>query len=153
MSDQKKYKLICKLSLQQQLKNFLDNTHNDWNYITPMDFYNNYWSKNRTDYILVDLRKKEEYDIVHIPNSINIYWLDILNDENLKLLPQNKKIFLICYVGHTSSQAMVLLKLLGYNVTSIKFGMGISPTVGVPVAGWTNYNLPVVRCDDDKVKR
>ena len=146
MSEQKKYKLICQLSLQQQLKNFLNNTQNDWNYITPIDFYNDYWNKSRTDYVLIDLRKKEEYDIVHIPNSINIYWLDILNEENLELLPKNKKIFLICYVGHTSSQAIVLLKLLGYDVTSIKFGMGISPKMGTPVAGWTNYNLPVIRC-------
>jgi len=56
---------------------------------------------------------------------------------------KNKKIFLICYVGHTSSQAMVLLKILGYDVTSIKYGYGVSPIVGVPISGWINYNYPV----------
>ena len=71
---------------------------------------------------LIDLRKNEEYKKFHIRGAKNIFWLDLLKDENLKKLPKNKRIFLICYVGHTSSQAMVLLKLLGYKVTSIKFG-------------------------------
>ena len=39
----------------------------------------------------------------------------------------------------------MLLKLLGYDVTSIKFGYGKSPAFGVPVAGWLNYNFPVVK--------
>jgi rhodanese-related sulfurtransferase len=93
---------------------------------------------------LLDLRSKEEYDKMHIKGSHNIFWLDLLQDENIVKLPKNKTIFLICYVGHTSSQAMVLLKLLGYKVVSIKFGYGISPVFEVPVAGWTNYKYPTV---------
>ena len=38
---------------------------------------------------------------------------------------------------------MVLLKLLGYDVVSIKFGYGISPSFGIPVAGWLSYGFPV----------
>ena len=59
------------------------------------------------------------------------------------LSQQNKKILVICYVGHTASQVLVILKLLGYNAKVLKFGMGLSPAVGVPVAGWTDYGLPV----------
>lgn len=121
-----------------KLREYLGNTKKDWNYITPTEFYNNYYGKNK-NYVLIDLRDEKEYNKYHIKGSKNIFWLDLLNDENLKKLPKNKKIFLICYVGHTSSQAMVLLKLLGYDVTSIKFGYGISPVKGVPVAGWVNY--------------
>jgi hypothetical protein len=40
---------------------------------------------------------------------------------------------------------MTLLKLLGYNVVSIKFGYGLSPVMGVPIAGWLDYRFPVVR--------
>jgi len=50
----------------------------------------------------------------------------------LKKLPKDKTIFLICYVGHTSSQILTLLKLLGYNVVSIKYGYGLSLIKGVP---------------------
>jgi hypothetical protein len=39
---------------------------------------------------------------------------------------------------------MTLLKLLGYQVVSIKYGYGISPVKGVPVAGWLDYGFPTV---------
>ena len=32
----------------------------DWNYITPMEFYNDYYLTNK-DYLLIDLRKEKEY--------------------------------------------------------------------------------------------
>jgi rhodanese-related sulfurtransferase len=94
---------------------------------------------------LIDLRKREEYEKFHIRGSKNIFWLEILKYENLRKLSKEKRIFLICYVGHTSSQTMTLLKLLGYKVTSIKFGYGISPVVGVPVAGWLDYGYPIIQ--------
>jgi rhodanese-related sulfurtransferase len=124
------------------LRNYLTETKNDWNYITPLEFYEEFYKKNK-NFLLIDLRKKEDYDKFHIKKSINIFWLDILKTENIEILPYDKTIFLICYVGHTSSQVMVLLKLLGYNVVSIKFGYGISPSFGVPVAGWLSYGFPV----------
>ena len=124
------------------LRNFLVETKDTWNYITPLDFYENCYMKKK-DYVLIDLRDEESYKKMHIKGSKNIYWLSILDNKNLKRLPKNKHIFLICYVGHTSSQILVLLKLLGYNVTAIKYGYGISPVKGVPVAGWLDYGFPV----------
>jgi len=131
-----------------QLKNYIDKTKNDWNYITPNDFYNNYYMNRLKDgtYLLLDIRKKEIFDQYHMKGAKNIFWLDLLKTKNLIKLEsyRDKIIFLICYVGHTSSQALVLLKLLGFKVISIKFGYGISPVFGVPVAGWLQYNYPVV---------
>lgn len=128
------------------LQNYIKNTSQDWNYITPNDFYHKYFLTNKinNDIFLLDLRKKEEYDKFHIKGSHNIFWLDLLKKDNLKKIPKDKQIFLICYVGHTSSQAMTLLKLLGYNVISIKFGYGISPVFEVPIAGWLSYNYPTI---------
>jgi len=93
---------------------------------------------------LIDLRDEKEYKKMHIKGSKNIYWLDILDEKNLKRLPKDRLIVLICYVGHTSSQILTLLKMLGYNVISIKYGYGLSPVKGVPVAGWTDYGFPTV---------
>ena len=124
------------------LRNYLKSTKNDWNYINPLDFYNDYLLKNK-DYFLIDLREEKEYKKGHIKGAKNIFWLNILDEKNVKKLPKDKQIFLICYVGHTSSQVMTLLKLLGYNVVSIKYGYGLSPVKGVPVAGWLDYGLPV----------
>ncbi len=133
--------------LLEILQNYIKKTKDDWNYITPYDFYHKYYTKpdKMKDIYLIDLRKKEEYKKLHIKGSKNIFWLDLLNEKNLKKIPKNKKIFLVCYVGHASSQAMVLLKLLGYKVVSIKFGYGISPSFEVPVAGWTNFNYPTIK--------
>jgi len=126
----------------ETLRQYIKSTKDDWNYITPIDFYNNYYLKKK-DYYLIDLRDETEYKKNHIKGSKNIYWMNILDEKNLKKLPKDKPIFLICYVGHTSSQVLTLLKLLGYNVVSIKYGYGISPAKGVPVAGWVDYGLPV----------
>ena len=125
------------------LRDYLHSTKDDWNYITPIDFYNKYYLKKK-DYFLIDLRSEKEYKKMHIKGSKNIFWLNILDEKNLKKLPKDKPIFLICYVGHTSSQVLTLLKILGYNVISIKYGYGLSPVQGVPVAGWLDYGLPTI---------
>lgn len=137
-----------KNNILPHLCNYVQTTKNDWNYITPYDFYHKYYLKpdKMKSIFLIDLRKKEEYKKFHVKGAKNIFWLDLLKDKNIKKLPKDKTIFLICYVGHTSSQAMVLLKLLGYKVVSIKFGYGISPAFEVPVAGWLDYNYPVTSC-------
>lgn len=127
----------------EMLRHYLKNVKNDWNYITPIDFYDEYYLKKKK-YYLIDLREEKEYKKMHIKGAKNIFWLNILDEKNLKKLPKDKPIFLICYVGHTSSQVLTLLKLLGYNVVSIKYGYGLSPVKEVPVAGWLDYGLPTV---------
>jgi len=140
MKSRSKKKNDC--NIIKKLRKYIDNTENDWNYITATEFYKEYYL-GKKKYFLLDLRRPEDYKKFHIKNSINIFWLELLDEENIKKLPKNKKIFLICYVGHTSTQAMVLLKLLGYDVTSIKYGYGISPSSKVPISGWLDFNYPV----------
>jgi rhodanese-related sulfurtransferase len=124
-----------------RLQKFVDGTEDDWNYVLPTELHDSGLDK----YFIVDVRKSEDFKEGHIKGSVNIFWLDMLKEENLKKLPKNKKILLVCYVGHTSSQMMVVLKLLGYDVGSLKFGMGKSPVEGVPVAGWFDYGYGVER--------
>lgn len=127
------------------LRDFLKKTHDDWNYITPEE-YKKIRDRGKTDdFYLLDLRRPEDYKKGHIPGAKNIFWMNILNPENIKKLPKDKKIVLYCYVGHTSSQVLVLLKLLGYDVVGLKFGMGTSPVEGVPVAGWKNFGYKTTK--------
>jgi len=65
--------------------------------------------------------------------------------ERLDELPKDQRIVLICYVGHTSSQALVMLRMLEYDVMALKFGMGKSPVEGVPVAGWEDFGFKTVK--------
>lgn len=126
--------------LLEKLRTYLADTGDDWNYITPEELEEDL---DNPDWFLLDVRKPEAYAEGHIPGSVNIFWLDLLDEENLERLPKDKTIIVICYVGHTASQALTLLKLLGYKAVGLKFGMGVSPVEGVPVAGWTDFNFEV----------
>jgi len=128
----------CKDCVYDALVQFVKGTKDDWNYVTPPEL-----EKNIKKYFMVDIRKPEDFKEGHIKGAINIFWMDILKEENLKKLPEDKKILLICYVGHTASQMITALKLLGYDAGALKFGMGKSPVEGVPVAGWLDYGFDV----------
>jgi len=129
--------------LLKLLQGYLEDIKDDWNYVTPKQL-NEMMERGQTkDMFILDIRCPEDYAKGHINGAVNIFWLDVLKPENLKKLPTDRKILIYCYVGHTSSQIMVLLKLLGYDVVSLKFGLGISPVKSVPVAGWVDYNFPL----------
>lgn len=116
---------------------YLQESKDGWNYVLPKEFN----EMDKSDIFILDVRRPEDYRKGHIKGSINIFWLDLMKPENLKRIPMDKKIVIVCYVGHTASQVLVLLKLLGYNAKVLKFGMGQSPGTGVPVAGWVNYGF------------
>lgn len=151
----KKLQPICckspylQVNLLERIQNFIKNIDQSWNYITPPELYQLLSSHQRSDLFLVDIRKKEDYlKTGHVPGSINIFWQDIFSPNNLRKLPcplhnPNYTIVLICYVGHTASQTLVLLRLLGFTVIALKFGMGISPVKEVPIQGWLDYKYPI----------
>jgi len=120
------------------LKNYMFTIDKDWNYVLPDELV-----KALDKYFIVDLRDEESYEKGHIPGAINIYWKDIL--DNLDKLPTDRKILLSCYVGHTASQVMVILKLLGYDVSVLKFGMGVSPKADVKIEGWLQKGHPITK--------
>lgn len=68
------------------------------------------------NYIIVDVRTKEEYDSSHIKDAINIPYDEI--DENIEL-DKNKKILVYCQSGNRSKKAFISLVNLGYNVYNL----------------------------------
>ena len=119
-----------------ELKNFVKSTEKDWNYILPEDLHN-----GTKKFFILDVRKPEDFKEGHIKGAVNVFWLDLL--DNLGKLPKDRKIVVVCYVGHAATQAMMMLRLLGYDAAGLKFGMGVSPAKGVPVAGWMDYGFEV----------
>ena len=81
------------------------------------------------DPFVLTVRSATQYAIGHIPGAINIGLSGMFTDENLTKLPENKtrQIVVVCYTGHTASQATALLNINGYNATALKWGM----------TGWT----------------
>jgi hypothetical protein len=65
--------------LIEKFKDFLEDTKDDWNYITPIDFYKNYYNKKP---FILDLREKNDFNKFHIRGSTNIFWLDLMKKEN-----------------------------------------------------------------------
>ncbi len=78
----------------------------------------------KTDFVIVDVRPDISlYKAGHIPGAIFIPTQDVLKPENLKKLPKDKKIILVCVSGQTQNLPVVTLRTLGYNAMTMKFGM------------------------------
>ncbi len=91
--------------------------------ISAADVYNNVVVAKDPDYFVLSIRSPDHYAKGHVEGSINIPWREIAKEENLKKLPKDKKIVVVCYTGHTASQTTMFLNLLGYEAYAMKFGM------------------------------
>ena len=74
-------------------------------------------------YILVDIRNDEHYAKHHIPGSIHISYADAWRSSKTDYLPKDKKIIVIDYSGHSSSQLAAYWSLLGLDSIPMKHGM------------------------------
>lgn len=89
------------------------------------------------DFLLVDVREPNEYEIVNIPGAILIPKGDILSGEALSRLPQDKPVVLHCKSGARSAEALAVLH---------KAGFGDAVHVGGGVLAWIKQvdpSLPV----------
>ena len=73
------------------------------------------------DYIILDVRRPDEFAEKHIPGAINIP-NEIIGTEDIKELPNKKQlIFVYCRSGNRSKQASEKLVKLGYT-NIVEFG-------------------------------
>lgn len=85
------------------------------------------------DYIILDVRKPDEFAEKHIPGAINIP-NEIIGTEEIKELPNKKQLILVyCRSGNRSKQASEKLVKLGYT-NIVEFG-GIIDWPGETVSG------------------
>ncbi len=109
--------------------------------------------EKKTDFVIVDVRPAPAlYQGGHIPGAIYIPTQDVLKPENLKKLPKNKKVILVCVTGQTQNLPVVALRALGYNAMTMKFGMAAwdKNSLGVKLMkealeGAETKNYPVVK--------
>jgi len=91
------------------------------------------------DPYVLSIRNAEDYALGHIPGAVNIGLTSLFTEENLAMLPFDKQIVVVCYTGHSASQATALLNAIGYNATALKWGM----------CSWTtNSTVTVNKCFD-----
>lgn len=120
----------------------INNIPQNLNYISPAELYESL-SKNPETYFILDNRDKASFDAGHIQGSTNIFFRDLFKDDNLKQLPLDKTIVIVCWVGHTASQLLPMLTMLGFTVIGLKYGMGKSKIKDEVQKGWGELGLPV----------
>ncbi len=81
------------------------------------------------DPYVLSIRSATDFANGHIPGAHNIPWRQVAKSENLKKLPKDKQIVVVCYTGHTASQTTMFLNEMGYDAVALKFGMTSWDTV------------------------
>ena len=76
------------------------------------------------DFLLVDVREQNEYEIVSIPGSVLIPKGDIISGEALAALPQDRPLVLHCKSGARSAEALAVLHKAGF-ADAVHVGGGV----------------------------
>ncbi len=83
------------------------------------------------DMLIIDIRQPDAYAEGHLKGAVNIPYGPAIA-ENLEKIPDDVMLYINCYSGQTSSQAVALLAIAGKYTTNIQSGYnnGISKTEG-----------------------
>jgi rhodanese-related sulfurtransferase len=102
----------------------------DWAPVTTAEtlFDNMADGDDSNDFYVVSVRAADVYALGHVEGAINIGWKAVAMPDNMAMLPTDQPIMVYCYTGHTGQVAATALKMLGYDVINMKFGM----------MGWTD---------------
>ncbi len=96
-----------------------------------------HWLKERDnaerDFMLVDVREPNEFEINSIPGAVLIPKAEFVNGHALEQLPQDKPVVLYCKTGVRSAESLAVLKGAGF-ADSVHVGGG--------VAAWVNQIDP-----------
>ena len=90
-------------------------------------------SEGSRDFVLIDVREPNEYEINKIPGSVLIPKGDFLNGSALEKLPSDKQIVMHCKSGVRSAETLAIVKGAGY-ADAVHVGGG--------VAAWVNQIDP-----------
>jgi len=96
-----------------------------------------HWLKERDngerDFLLVDVREPNEYEINQVPGSVLIPKGDFLTGAALEKLPSDKQVVMYCKTGVRSAETLAIVKGAGY---------GDAVHVGGGVVAWVNQIDP-----------
>lgn len=83
--------------------------------------------KKKEDFVILDIRTPQEMAVVGITlkNTLQIPMHVLFQEENLKKLPQDKKIVVVCHTGTRAAAAVIALRAIGFkNAWMFKNGIG-----------------------------
>lgn len=110
-------------ALAKKLNDVLIKGLSEGNWQVNADVVNSWIKEKKNDFLVVDVRPAMKmYKAGHVPGAIFIPYNQILQPENLKKLPKDKKIVLYCVTGQTQNLPVVALRALGYDARVMSFG-------------------------------
>ncbi|UFS71903.1 rhodanese-like domain-containing protein [Geomonas sp. RF6] len=71
---------------------------------------------------LVSIQRPEDYAKGHVPGAINVPFTELASKKSLSKLPTDRKIVVVCYIGHIAAAATLFLNQLGYEAYDLRFG-------------------------------
>ncbi len=89
--------------------------------------------RGEREFLLVDVREPNEWDIVSIPGAVLVPKGEFLSGEALQDLPQDKQVVFHCKVGGRSAEVLALAKAAGFS-DAVHVGGG--------VVAWVNQIEP-----------
>jgi len=80
--------------------------------------------RGERDFVLIDVREPNEWDIVNIPGAVLVPKGEFLSGRGLENLPDDKPIVLHCKVGGRSAEVLAVVKGAGY-ADAVHVGGGV----------------------------
>ncbi len=91
------------------------------------------YQKYQQGVFVLDVRRPDEWDMYHVPNTVQIPLDELQN--RLNELPKDQEIVVICHSGNRSGQAQTILAQAGFNAVSVAGGMIAWNQAGYPLEG------------------
>lgn len=88
---------------------------------------------NPESIFILDIRNEKDYKEGHIKGAKNVWWFDV--GKNIDMLPKDKPVVVCCYTGQSAGQVVGVLKVMGYNASSLLGGIN---------NGWKTEKMPLV---------
>lgn len=83
--------------------------------------------KKKEDFVILDIRTPQEMAVVGVTlkNTLQIPMHVLFKEENLKKLPKDKPIIVVCHTGTRAAAAVIALRAVGFmNAWMFKNGIG-----------------------------
>jgi len=114
------YEAFCGAVSSEAAEAIVDSTIN----VKQLDEMLKARDRGEKDFVLIDVREPNEYDIVNIPGSVLIPKNEFLMGDALTKLPTDKQIVLHCKVGGRSAEVLAAVKGAGFK-DAIHVGGGV----------------------------
>ena len=140
---------VLEKTAREMLEENIFNKEFPFNHIFADDLYRRIQDPAESkDLYLLDVRPLGSWDGGYIKEAHRITLEKLSNPENLKKLPKDKLIVVICDTGITSGQVMPLLRMIGLSAVTLRSGMMAwteTPDNKRVLEELKNGNYPVVK--------